>query len=160
MVINDPTFIDPDLSGSYFWQSTLSDEPDPQDGKWKLGVQLTPLKDVIDNYNGYVYLRKVDCSADHFTQERLVDIHKTVYDKPYDIVPEDWIEAIFHKDSHPQKTNRFWCSALVGYIYTKCCVLDENTDWSILRPSDFSIESQHLTFNDNCSLDDCELRIH
>ena len=27
--------------------------------------------------------------------------------------------AFFRKDGEPQKTDRFWCSALVGYIYTR-----------------------------------------
>ena len=48
-------------------------------------------------------------------------------------------------DAKPQKTDRFWCSALVGYIYTKCGLLDEKTDWSILRPSDFFI-SRRVSF--------------
>ena len=71
-----------------------------------------------------------------------------VYNKPYDIVPLDWIEALFRLDTEPQKTNRFWCSALVGYIYTKCEILKSDTDWSVLRASDFSVSQEHLHFND------------
>ena len=61
-------------------------------------------------------------------------IHDTVYNKPYDIVPKDWVEALFQVDDKPQKIDRFWCSALIGYIYTKCGILQSNTDWSIMRP--------------------------
>lgn len=47
----------------------------------------------------------------------------------------------------PQKTDRFWCSAFVGYVYTACGILDGDTDWSILRPSDFSVQgAEHLRF--------------
>ena len=58
----------------------------------------------------------------------------------------DWIEGYLQKDHDPQKTNRFWCSALIGYIYTKLGILNSDTDWSILRPCDFSEDSQ-LKFN-------------
>ena len=60
--------------------------------------------------------------------------------------PIDWIMAFFREDITPQKTNRFWCSALIGYIYTKLGILNSDTDWSNLRPCDFSEDSQ-LKFN-------------
>ena len=41
------------------------------------------------------------------------------------------LEVIIVYDD-PQKTDRFWCSALCGFIYTKCGLLDPKTDWSIL----------------------------
>ena len=97
---------------------------------------------------------------EYFTNDKLNAIHKVVYDKPYDLVPKDWIDEIFHKDTHPQKTDRFWCSALVGYIYTKAGLIDEKTDWSVLRASDFSLEYKDiLTFNEGCSLEDKETQI-
>ena len=74
-------------------------------------------------------------------------------------MPQDWIQALFRKDNNPQKTNRFWCSALVAYIYTKCGVLNENTDWSIVRPSDFSLMGENLKFNKNYKLSDEETKI-
>jgi hypothetical protein len=82
-----------------------------------------------------------------------------VYNKPYDIVPSDWIEAFLRVDPSPQKISRFWCSALVGYIYTMCGVLDTHTDWSILRPSDFSLEMENLIFNKFCSLGNTQKRV-
>tara|TARA_B110001452_G_scaffold227748_1_gene202796 strand:- start:1228 stop:1497 length:270 start_codon:yes stop_codon:yes gene_type:complete len=41
-----------------------------------------------------------------------------------------------------QKTNRFWCSALVGYIYTQSGILKKETDCSILVPNDFSLDGE------------------
>ena len=69
----------------------------------------------------------------------------------------DW--ALFRKDGEPQKTDRFWCSALIGYIYTKCGILKADTDWSILRPSDFSLDGELLNFNEGFSLSVEETRI-
>ena len=73
---------------------------------------------------------------------------------------KDWLEAIERKDDHPQKTDRFWCSALVGYIYTKAGLLKEDTDWSVLRASDFSKKyNGNLNFTKGCSLENNEIEI-
>ena len=57
---------------------------------------------------------------------------------------------ISRKDNHPQKTDRFWCSALVGYFWVQLGFLPETTDWSTLRPSDLSSSSDQLTLCDGC----------
>jgi len=148
MVLKDPTFIHPSLRGLYVWESTFNGSPDPQDNKIKLGVQITPLHECLAFEKRSVFLRRIN-SNDVFTDDKLREIHKVVYEKPYDIAPKDWIQAFFRYDSVPQKTDRFWCSALVGYIYTKIGILDPNTDWSILRPSDFSLVGENLVYKDD-----------
>ena len=140
MVLKDPVFINPSLKGYYVWESGWEGTPDPQDGKVKFGVQITPFEEIFQNYkkkNGKIYVRRVTCPINLFTTEKLLQIHEIVYDKIYDIIPTDWIEAVFRRDDNPQKTSRFWCSALVGYIYTQCGCLHPGTDWSMIRPSDF-----------------------
>jgi len=140
MVLKDPVFINPSLKGYYVWESGWEGTPDPQDGKVKFGVQITPFEEIFQNYkkkNGKIYVRRVTCPINLFTTEKLLQIHEIVYDKIYDIIPTDWIEAAFRRDDNPQKTSRFWCSALVGYIYTQCGCLHPGTDWSMIRPSDF-----------------------
>ena len=140
MVLKDPVFINPSLKGYYVWESGWEGTPDPQDGKVKFGVQITPFEEIFQNYkkkNGRIYVRRVTCPINLFTTEKLLQIHEIVYDKIYDIIPKDWIEAAFRRDDNPQKTSRFWCSALVGYIYTQCGCLHPGTDWSMIRPSDF-----------------------
>lgn len=160
MIIKNPTFIDPELIGTYVWESGWEGERDPQDDRIKLGVQLTPFKEILKNFSGSkAIIRKINCPDNIFTEEKLLAIHTVVYGKPYDIVPKDWIWALFRKDKTPQKTDRFWCSALVGYIYTKCGVLKADTDWSILRPSDFSLDGELLKLNEGCALDTSETRI-
>ena len=161
MILKDPTFIDPSLKGTYVWESGWEGQKDPQDDKIKLGVQITPLQEIIQNFKGSkVLIRKIKCDSSHFTDSQLKKVHETVYKKPYDIVPKDWISALFRKDEDPQKTDRFWCSALVGYIYTQCGILYKNTDWSELRPSDFSIDGEQLDFTNSCSLEFTETRIY
>jgi len=223
MVVVNPdfTYLDKPLKGVYVWQSGTSLIPDAEDGKRKIGVQLTPIIDFITTYKGKIYLRKlrvhftedvtennttivnvssvggivntinkkntfintfsttfgyiysglsilkyllyksntpVESSQDSldthrhqhyhignpFTHEKMKEIHDSVFNKPYDIVVRDWIEAYCKKDPDPQKISRFWCSALAAFIYTKVGLLDEKTDWSIIRPSFFSSENPEL----------------
>ena len=159
-ILKDPSFIHPSLKGTFVWESSWEGKPDPQDGKIKLGVQITPIHEVLNTFKSCkVILRKVQCSPECFSNKNLKMVHNIVYDKPYDIIIKDWIEAFLQKDSKPQKTDRFWCSALVGYIYTKCGLLNEKTDWSILRPSDFSLSGENLKFINGNKLDNREIRI-
>ena len=154
MILKDPEFIHPSLKGYYVWESSWNGTPDPQDGKIKLGVQITPFNELIEHSkenNGKVFYRKFLNNDDSFTNEKLTTIHNTVYCKPYDLVPKDWIDmATHHENSMDGKnTKRFWCSALVGYIYTKCGILSESTEWSCLSPADFSSNSEDIAFIDN-----------
>ncbi len=238
MVVVNPdfTYLDKPLKGVYVWQSGTSEIPDAEDGKRKIGVQLSPIIDFITTYKGKIYLRRLhvhmaeDCIENNttivnigasvganvgtgstalvarnrnlvkntfintfgyiysgfsilkyffyksnarndndkdndiessqyllethkrrhyhtenpFTHDRMKEIHDCVYNKPYDIVVRDWIEAYCKKDPDPQKISRFWCSALAAFIYTKVGLLDEKTDWSIIRPSFFSSENPEL----------------
>jgi len=162
MVLKDPTFLHPHLKGTYVWESSWEKSPDPQDGERKLGVQITPIQEVLDEYKktkGHVYLRTIETDQDLFTDSNLSKIHEVVYKKPYDICPADWLEAFLQQDRDPQKTDRFWCSALVGYIYTKCGVLAADTDWSIMRPIDLSLDGENLKFTKGVSLSNVETRI-
>ena len=163
MVLKDPDFLDPPLKGFYVWESNYEGKPDPQDGKIKFGVQITPLEEILNDYRknkSKVFVRKIICYPNLFSKNNLEDIHKVVYGKVYDINISDWIEGIERKDKKPQKTDRFWCSALVGYIYTKCDILTPHTDWSILRPSDFTTKyNNNLNFLNNACLGE-EVQIH
>jgi len=153
-VLKDPTFIHPVLKGLYIWESSYEGTPDPQDDKIKFGVQITPLHQCIQNFNGKIFVRKMTKGENSITSEKLQKIHNIVYDKPYDIMPTDWIQAWVRKDYSPQKTDRFWCSALVSYILVKLGMLDSTLDWSMIRPSDLSSSSNYLKFTDSCCYGD------
>lgn len=158
MIVKNPEFLDNKLEGMYLWESSWEGTPDPQDGKVKLGVQFTPISEIFLKYQpGEIFVRRIKCPENTFSISKLREIHKIVYNKPYDIIPRDWIETFFGKDSEPQKTDRFWCSSLIGYIYTKCEILLPDTDWSILTPSDFSIEGEEsLNFVNGNSFENFE----
>lgn len=150
MILKDPIFINPSLKGLYIWESGYEGTPDPEDGKIKLGVQITSLHDVIHNYDGNLYIRKLDKGRELIKDDILKDIHQTIYNKPYDLVPIDWLGAIKKIDFQPQKTDRFWCSALVSYILVKLGYLDKKTDWSVVSPGELS-SKQSIDFLPCCS---------
>lgn len=154
LVVN-PEFTNPPLKGLYLWESGYNNHKDPEDNKVKLGVQLTPIEIVLQEYqsNSKIYYRKLNCPKNTFNNQKLKKIHSVVHNKTYDLNPFDWISAIFSYDPFPKKENRFWCSALVGYIYTKLNILNPTTDWSILKPCDFSSDKQNLNLLNTSSLD-------
>ena len=150
MIVVDPEFTDVPLKGTYVWTSGISDIPDPEDNTKKFGVQFIPYEHFISTYSGKIYVRRIEFKDKEeydkiFNNEKLKEIHKVVYDKPYDIVVTDWIESYCKKDRHPQKTSRFFCSAFLGYVYTKLSLFDDTLDWSILYPSYFSSENKTLS---------------
>ena len=50
---------------------------------------------------GSIFFRKILCThekrAQLFNNDKLKTIHQIVYDKPYDIVPKDWLDAYLEK---------------------------------------------------------------
>ena len=149
MVVKNPSFLDDTCEdGLYFWESSWEGNniKDINDDKSKLGVQLVPLKDALYNNKNECdfYIRKIN--KHEFNNQDLKKINDVVYNKPYDLYPADWINAFFKRDPTPQKINCFWCSALVGYIYTKLGILKEDTDWCILTPDNFSLTGENLNF--------------
>ena len=150
LIVVDPKMTNPALNGTYVWTSGTSDVPDAEDGKKKFGVQFVEFEEFLKTYGGKIYLRRLKCESEEqyhkiFNINVLHEIHQVVYDKPYDVVVADWIEAYCQKDNKPQKTSRFWCSALIGYIYTKLTLLRSDLDWSILTPSFFSNENKSFS---------------
>jgi hypothetical protein len=157
MIVKDPDFTETPLKGTFVRTSGISNVPDPEDKTKKFGVQFIPFDHFIQTYGGKIFLRKIEFEHAEeyysiFDTNKLKQIHQVVYDKPYDVVITDWIEAFCKKDPNPQKTSRFFCSALIGYIYTKLNLLDNNTDWSIISPSFFSSENKSFSMHHKSSL--------
>lgn len=161
LIVVDPEMTNPALKGIYVWTSGTSDVPDAEDGKKKFGVQFVEFEEFLKTYGGKIYLRRLKCESEEqyhkiFNIDVLREIHQVVYDKPYDTVVADWIEAYCQKDNKPQKTSRFWCSALIGYIYTKLTLLKSDLDWSILTPSFFSNENKSFSMLHGAKLENEE----
>jgi hypothetical protein len=144
--------------GLYILESTgMSNITDVEDNKFKFGVQIRKLEDVCKSYDGAIFWRKLNVPRDNNFYAKISEIHKLIHAKPYDINPIDWISTLFNINlGTTHLTNRFFCSALVAYIYTKLGFMSDNTCWSIIRPKDFGTEH---SFNSraqfiNCTVDD------
>jgi len=155
IVVKDPDFTDKDgvhhtYEGLYLLESNYEGTPDVIDNKVKFGVQLVLLEVGIKNNYSNIYYRKLNCTRDNQFYDKFNQIHNEIHNKPYDINPIDWIKAAFRLDiGNVEKTNTFWCSALVAFIYVKLGFLESDLPWTIISPEQFSTTGEnHLTFKD------------
>ena len=153
VIIKDPWFTAQKLKGIYLLESGEENTPDPENHRYKYGVQLTLLDNIIKNYNGSIYIRKLNCVRDNEFKNKITQIHSDVHNLSYDTNICDWLKAYFNIEiGNEHKTNTYWCSALVAYVYVKLGFLDSNTKWTIISPSFFSAENKNLKLI-NCTLD-------
>ena len=143
MVVKDPLIKGKIVNGLYLLESTAFDGiKDIDDNKTKFGVQIVPLKERLIASNDVCYYRKLN----HSRNQEFIDLYNKAYtivkDKPYDINPTDWCKAEFDiKKGEVQKTNTFFCSALVSFLLTSLDIIPKTTDWTIMRPKDLGTES-------------------
>ena len=144
IILKNPKFqgveLEPAEDGLYLWQSGISEYTDAEDNEMKLGVQISPLYKELKNYQGTLYYRKLSLSSDLILDDKkLSEIHSVVHNRPYDLNPKDWVEAFFEKNKGDLKTEkRFWCSALVAYVYIKLGLLPADLNWSFVIPEYFA----------------------
>ena len=154
MVLKNPRYIRPDLpDGLYVLEASSNDAPDVEhllgssESFGGARVALHRLEDVLALYpSGSVFLRHVSCTRDETFYQRLAAAHEEVHHKPYDLNPVDWIRAewnLIHPLAiHPdyQKTDAFWCSALLCYLFHRLDLLEHEVDWSLIAPREFSAQ--------------------
>ena len=155
MIIKDPAFIDSSLpNGIYLLESGWNPIPDSEDHVLKSGVQLHLFSDLLKECpTSSVYVRRITCERNHSFYEKIDTIHQTIHNRPYDMNLFDWIRAAYHLDidgsiapSSSATTKRFWCSALVAYVFDKLDLI-EPVNWSVVTPRDFSLWSSRLSFH-------------
>jgi len=137
IVIRDPDFTDPPLKGLYVLESSFELFPDAENHKYKLGVELEEFDKVIASAkeNETIYWRRLNCVRDENFYRILKETHKIVHDKPYDLFPPDWINALLHKKTQDGEiTKRFYCSALVAFVYVQWGFLPKTTQWTYVTP--------------------------
>jgi hypothetical protein len=143
MVVKDPLIKGKTIKGLYLLESTGLDHMiDIDDHKTKFGVQIVDLHKRLQIDDDVFYYRKLNKDRD----ETFIDLYNKTYvivkDKPYDINPLDWCKADFDlKKGNVQKTNTFFCSALVSFMLVSLNILPRDTDWTIMRPKDLGTEN-------------------
>jgi hypothetical protein len=157
IVLKNPCYINPNLhEGLYLIDSSFDKIVDAEDGVHKYGVQIHHIDDVLkESAKGSVYYRKINAKRDESFIEKMTEIHKEVHNKPYDLNVYDWILAKYNMNNElPENpkyrvTNKFWCSALIAYIYCKLGWINEDINWSLVAPREFSYDEcqHHIKFN-------------
>ncbi len=157
LILKDPIYINPSFKGLYVFESTGPGKiHDSEDNKCKMGVQIRKFEDVYNDYNGAVFWRKLHTTRNEEFYKIITNIHKEVHNKPYDTNPLHWFESLLNvKLSNVHMTNRFFCSALVTYVYSKLDLVDVNIPWDMIRPKDLGTENiltNRIKFI-NCTID-------
>ena len=142
MILKDPVWIREDLVGTYAYESSLELEPDPEDNVRKLGVQLTPIKELVEYDSPEVYVRRLVKGRELITLEKLNEMHDVTHNVPYDYFPQNLLRAGCKTDPNPdpKHTNRMFCSALVCYMGVTLGLIKDQ-DWSECAPADLSSDS-------------------
>jgi hypothetical protein len=136
VIVNPPW--EPDLKGTFVWESSWHGTPDPQDNEIKFGVQLTPLSFYTDRYPGRVSIWvRHQTEKTVFTKDELLRIHPKVYKHKYDTRPCDWCNAALCRRTTCQ-TDSFTCSAFVSYVLTQLHILESNTCWTTISAAELS----------------------
>ena len=148
IVVVDPPWTS--LQGVFIWESSYHGTKDPQDGKVKFGVQLTPIELYTRNYPGRVdiFVRRPyhPDTYEKFSRMTLLSVQSKVYDTPYDTSIKDWVGAWTKITPAKRQTKSFFCSAFVSFVLTECGILDPLTDWTKTTAAD-------LSNNETCAWD-------
>jgi hypothetical protein len=141
-LIKNPREIGIDLpDGDYVLHSGYGKSE--ESGQMFYGVHLEKLQDVIKQYpTGGVDIRIVHARRGIYFYEKLKQIHQNIHARPYDTNLLDWISAVCRKRivSVPgwyRNTHRFWCSALVSYVYEELDWVSD-IDWTLVSPGELA----------------------
>ena len=160
MVVRDISCGDCADVGLCMLESGYESFPDVVTDKKIYGVQLAELDKVLSTYmddggrSGYVYYRKLDCERDDKFASKTKQYIESVYGKPYDMLPQDWVKSAFDiEKGNERRTGTFWCSALVAYMYDNYGFIDQHTPWTIIQPTQFSYyEGRQLPLAESVAL--------
>jgi len=148
----DETLIEDD----YVLESGGEPFPDSVTGKMIFGVRVTPLSQIIDMYHnkgyGTLYIRSLHDTNDDGKDlnQKIKDIYMSIQDAPYDTDVIDWLKAYTERDviftdsslcKNYQRTDRFWCSALVSYVFVKAGILSDTIPWTLVNPGHYSYKN-------------------
>ena len=160
MFLKNPTFINNSLNGNFVLQSTINVNKDSDDKIKKSGVQIISLNELMNEYHT-IYVRRLIIKRDNTFYNNLKDIYYSVKNKPYDTNLLDWLKADLSIHSgNEQKTNSFWCSALLTYIYIKLGLLYKYTNWTIIKPCQLSSKDKNKLIFINSIINNDELLIY
>jgi len=144
MILKDPTYIREDLKGIYMLESGTERFPDAIEHKIHVGVQLVSIDKLMEFYTGRVYLKKLNrpASASGVVSDFgsvIQYVWKKIEDLPYDSCLWDLMRAEFGiKWGDMHRENKFFCSALVTFLYENFGLFQEKLAWDSVLPEDYN----------------------
>jgi hypothetical protein len=156
MILKNPIWIDKKLTGIYLLESGKEPFIDVTDNKIHFGVELVDFTKVIEEYKtnnfGNVYYRKLNCERNETFIKNLYLAYLECKNKPYNKNPLDWLEALFGVYLYDKKIySRFWCSALLSFLYVRTNIISDTIDWSLIPPKYYS-SSNKIDFINGISM--------
>ena len=111
VVLKDPKLIHPSLKGYYIWESSyakalLTHKMVKLNWAYKL-LHSMKYSITAKKLLALCFYVELIVQVIHLTHTNLKEVHDVVYDKPYDIVPMDWINVTSRTDTAPQKQTDF-----------------------------------------------------
>jgi hypothetical protein len=149
MVVKDPDYLINTKSkkGCFLYESGEGETVDIDTGSTLFGIQLIDLSQYIAKYDGIVGYRKLTWNKTESDVDAAMRIiYNTTYHKKYDWNPYDLVDPAIHNrywmidkilGINTRRTDKFFCSALIAYVYTQLGLLKPNTEWSLIYPKFF-----------------------
>ena len=172
-ILEEPNGSQKELKGIYLIESGAEPILDADDKIYKYGVQIVPFDEVMETYDGTIYWRKLNITASTTTYDEirihLSKIYKYIKNKKYDLDLIDLLAIDLNVETEQQlstcmffnwfrhdtqKQDKFVCSALVAFLYTKLNLLPSITQWTEVAPKYFSDENPDLRFENDVFLED------
>lgn len=141
LVLNAPTYLHPELTGIYLWESGAQPIPDSEDQTPKFGVRLTDWSWLKDHYDGLIYHRKFTGRVEPLLPQ-LIALHSATKDRPYDIHISDFIRCWLGWPF--EQTQSFFCSAFCGYVLRHLGLLPPDVKFDLLEPKFFATGLEDL----------------
>jgi hypothetical protein len=132
IIVRDPSHFFPSLKGLF----VISGYKTYNNSIAVFNIELIPIEDFLKKFSVHeIIIRKLKT---HITlsQSKLFKNYKTIYDYPLGIIPMEWYPYLDRKPVK-RKANRSWSATVVGYLFTKCGIIN-NLYYTKLLPKDFS----------------------
>lgn len=124
------------------WESTtLSNIKDLESGKLRKGVQLVPLSDRINKYNGDIAIRHLQgADLPENSVKKLMDLRKELRGKYYEKSKVELFKAAYDGPlgKNQEDLSSIFCSELVAEAYQRLGLFSETKPSNEYTPADFA----------------------
>lgn len=123
----------------FCWESTtLSNTEDVDCGSIFCGVQLVPLSERINKYNGSISYRPLNIPLNENQIDIIKGFRKDLIGRPYEQKKSTLIKAALKLGKFQDDISSIFCSELIASVYQKVGLLLSDNPADYYTPADFS----------------------